>query len=78
MAAITVTLTEICSGGNHLTFGVTGDASRTRVLELGSLVEPIDPQDVDAFLRVITRMARIGRTNAQARTLLQNGVTVTV
>lgn len=78
MAAITVTLTEICSGGNHLTFGVTGDASRTRVLELGSLVEPIDPQDVDAFLRFITRMARIGRTNAQARTLLQNGVTVTV
>lgn len=78
MASLTITLTGVCSGGNHLTFGVTGAASRTKVIELNTLTEPLDETDVEAFLRVVTRLARQGRTNAQARTLLQAGVTVTI
>ena len=78
MSAVTVQLTNICSGGNHLTFTVMGDAALTKVLDLPTLSDPLDSADVEAFLRVITRMAKMGRTVNQARTLLQNGVTVTV
>ena len=78
MTTLTLTLTGICSGGNHLTFAVTGDASRTAVIDLASLAEPIDDEDVAAFMRVVARMAKRGRTNVQARNLLQAGVTVTV
>ena len=78
MATLTVTLSAICSGGNHLTFEVTGDRNATRLMELAELSQPLEPEDADAFIRIIVKMARAGRTLAQTRTLLQNGVTVTV
>jgi len=78
MSAVTVRLTSICSGGNHLTFTVTGDASGTRVLGLGELSEEIDADDVASFLKVICKLVKNGRTIAQARTLLQTGVSVVV
>ena len=78
MSAVTVTLTSICSGGGHLTFTVTGDASRTHVLDLSTLTEPATEQEVEAFLKLVCKLAKNGRTPAQARTLLQAGVTVTV
>lgn len=78
MSAVTITLTGICSGGGHLTFTVTGDASRTQVLDLSTLTEPVMEQEIEAFLKLICKLAKMGRTPAQARTLLQAGVTVTV
>jgi len=78
MAAITITLNSVCAGGNHLRLQLTGDATGTKTLTLEELTLPIETEDKEAFLRVITKMARMGRTNAQARTLLQAGVTVTV
>ena len=78
MSAVTIRLTGICSGGNHLTFAVTGDAERTQVLELQVLTEPVQPEELAAFLKVICKLAKNGRTLAQARTLLQAGVTVTI
>ena len=78
MSAITVTLTGICTGGNHLTFSITGDKVQTVPVNLSELSAPIDEQDVVAFCKVIARMAKNGRTIAQARTLLQAGVGVTV
>ena len=78
MSAVTITLTSICSGGGHLTFTVTGAASRTQVVDLSVLTEPATEQEVEAFLKLICKLAKNGRTNAQARTLLQAGVTVTV
>ena len=78
MSAVTVTLTSICSGGGHLTFTVTGDVTRTQMLDLSVLTDPATEQEVEAFLKLICKLAKKGRTNAQARTLLQAGVTVTV
>ena len=78
MSAVTITLTSICSGGGHLTFSVTGDATLTRMLDLSSLTDPIDEQDVAAFLKVLCKLVKKGRTLAQTRTLLQSGVTVTI
>lgn len=78
MSAVTVTLTAICSGGGHLTFDVTGDVALTKVVDRDSMTQTPDKADAEAFLRVICWMAKNGRTNNQAATLLQNGVTVTV
>ena len=78
MSAVTVRLTNTCTGGGHLTFAVTGDASLTRVLDLSTLLEPLDDAEVDAFLKVICKLAKKGHTVAQAKTLLQAGVTVAV
>ena len=78
MSAVTIRLTGVCTGGNHLTFAVTGDAERTKELELSVLTEPVDAEEVATFLKVICKLAKNGRTLAQARSLLQAGVTVTV
>ena len=78
MTAIVTTLTGVCSGGGHLTFSVTGDASLTQTLDLTNLTDPISDQEKEAFLKVICKMAKAGRTVNQAKTLLQAGVTVTV
>lgn len=78
MTTINIQLTHICSGGNHFTFAITGDKTATVPLTREEITQPITDEDVVAFLRVICKMAKIGRTNAQAKTLLEAGVTVTV
>jgi len=78
MSAVIIQLTGICSGGNHLTFTASGDLSRSMVIDLNDLSAPITEQDAAAFIRVVARLAKLGRTNAQARALLQTGATVTV
>lgn len=78
MASETVTLTSICAGGNHLTFTLTGAKEAAHVLELSSISEPLTDAEIEGFLKCVAKLARQGRTLAQARTLLQAGVTVTV
>lgn len=80
MASVTVTLTDICSGGNHLTFGVTGARTATVPGTREEFVEggPISDEDMAIFIKCLCRLARAGRTMAQARNVLQAGVTVTV
>jgi hypothetical protein len=57
---------------------VSGDASATAQGEVADLSAPITEADKQAFVKIISKMAKSGRTLAQARTLLQAGVTVTV
>lgn len=78
MTAVTVKLDAICSGGNHLTFGVTGDATATVHGVLENMLEPITDEEKVAFVKVLAKMAKAGRTLAQARAILEAGVTVTV
>lgn len=82
MAALTITLTGTCAqnggAGNHLQFSVSGAHVLTLNAEIAEMTEPISREDVLAFARCVVRLAKIGRTNAQLRTLLQNGLTVTV
>lgn len=78
MAAETLTLTSTCAGGEHLTFSLTGTKTGTVRGTVSEMVEPITDDDLQAFTRVIIRLARASRTQNQTRTLLQNGVTITV
>jgi hypothetical protein len=78
MASVTITLTDICAGGEHLTYEVTGAASRTVPGNLGDTLEPVTEEEAVAFVKVIAKLAKAGRNLNQAKTIMQNGVTVTV
>jgi len=78
MTTLTLKLSAICSGGNHLTFTISGDKSATVQAMPSDLSEPISNEDALAFCKVLARMAKAGRTLAQARALLQSGVTGSV
>lgn len=78
MASETITLTTVCAGGNHLLLTLTGAREATTVLELADLSTAVTDDEIVAFCKVIAKLAKAGRTNAQARTLLQAGVTVNV
>jgi hypothetical protein len=74
----TVTLTSVCAGGGHLVFTGTGAKSATVNAVLDDLTEPLTDEEMLAFVKVIVKMAKAGRTLSAAKTLLQAGVAVTV
>ena len=78
MASITITLTDICAGGNHLTYSVTGAKTLTVAGLLEDLSSPVTDDDAQVFLKVVAKLAKSGRTVAQTRSLLQSGVVVTI
>jgi len=78
MASVTITLTNICAGGHHLTFNVTGDRTAIVASSLDNLLDSISEEEVEVFVKLIARMVKLGRTNVQARNVLQAGVTITV
>lgn len=75
---ITVTLVSVCAGGEHLTFEVTGGATATVKSARSEMVEPITEEEKQAFVKILAKMARAGRTNSQARAILESGVLVSV
>lgn len=77
MATITLTLSSTCAGGGHQTFVVTGAFSRTMNTTI-DLDEPMSAEERESFVKGLVKLVKMGRTNAQARTLLQAGVTVVV
>lgn len=78
MASITLTLTDICSGGGHLTFTLSGVTSGTARGEIDDLTGPLTEEDKRGFVRSLVKLGKVGRTNAQLKTLFQNGVTVSL
>lgn len=79
MAAITITLNTICVGTNHLTYDVTGAKVMTvGPLLLSEIFDPVTEEEALAFVRIVTKLAKSGRTIAAAKTLLQVGVTVSI
>ncbi len=78
MASVTVKLTESCPGGGHVVFTATGDASAVVRTDIGALTDTLTDHDREAFVRVLVALAKIGRTNAQAKAVLVAGVTVSV
>jgi len=77
MSTLTIRVTGVCSGGNHYTVAVTGDFTRTFVIDAAELRD-MTAEEAEAFVRTVLFLAKRGRTPAQLRTLLQTGVTVTV
>lgn len=78
MTTVVVTMTSLCSGGGHARIGVTGAKTATYNVSTDILSDPISDEDAEAFVKIIGKMAKSGRTNAQTVALLQAGVTITV
>lgn len=78
MASITLTRTFECANQNHITLNVTGDVSYEFHGVLDDIMEPVTNEEKDAFVKVLLRIAKIGRTRAQVRTALGNGYMVTI
>lgn len=78
MTTITVTATGICAGGNHLTFNITGDRTRTILGQVEDIKTPLTDDELESFIKVLCKLAKSGRTIAQYKTLIQAGITVTV
>lgn len=78
MASITLTKSTECASQNHLIVAVTGDVSYTWHTDLDDISESITNDEKIAFLKVLLRIAKIGRTRAQVRTALTNGYTITI
>lgn len=76
MASLTLTLTDVCAGGEHLTITVTGARSgvwRTTRSELGDAVPTMEE-----VCRMLMKLYSVGKTPLQVKTALQAGITITV
>jgi len=79
MALITFTKVYECAAGDHLRLTITGDVPSQDIgIYLPDLMEPISERDKEVFLRVLLRIAKIGRTQNQIKTGLTNGYTITI
>ena len=77
MPTLNFRVTTICSGGNHYTMEITGDLTRTLVVDREAIqaAERLDPE---IFALALLRYYARGRTQNQIRTALQNGIAIQV
>lgn len=78
MSAVTITLVSTCSGGNHLTFTASGAKAATIKVLRDELLDAVSNEEALAFIKVVVKLAKSGRTLAQAKALLEAGVTITI
>ena len=79
MASITFKKVYECAAGDHLRLTITGDVPSQEIgVYLPDLAGAITEEEKQAFLKVLLRVARIGRTQAQIKTALTNGYTINI
>ena len=79
MASITFTKVYECATGDHLRLSITGDVPSQEIgVYLPDLVGTITEDEKQVFLKVLLRIAKIGRTQTQIKTALNNGYTITI
>lgn len=78
MTTITTTLTSICAGGDHLTFAISGAKVMTIKSNATDMASALTNEEAEAFVKALVKLAKVGRTNAQVKTLFQTGVSVTI
>lgn len=78
MATLTLRITNVCAGGEHFTLTATGDVSYSCGYGVAEFTAPLTDAEKEAFLKVLVRFAKIGRTAQQVKNALIAGATVTV
>ena len=61
-----------------MTVTTSGAKVVTVPLTLIELVDSVSDQDAAGFVKVCAKLGKVGRTNAQLKTLFEAGVTVTI
>ncbi len=77
MTTLTVTLTAICAGGDHLAFTISGAKSLVIPMNASEFLNPITDEELAVYVRVIAQLCKVGKTVTQTKTALQAGITVT-
>lgn len=78
MASLTITRINECAAQNHVVLTVTGGVSYTYRGDMDELTAAVTEDEKEAFIKVLLRVAKIGRTRAQVRNALTNGYTITI
>lgn len=80
MSAYAISLVSVCSGGNHVTIGVTQDGGATKSFQFTAddLLIPLAANDLRDTLSTILRIHCNGMTKTQAKSAIQAGFTVTI
>ena len=78
MSSITITRTSECANQNHVVLEVSGDVSYTYRGDMDALTSPVTEEEKEAFIKVLMKIAKIGRTRAQIRNGLTNGYVINI
>ena len=82
IGVIAITLDSLCAADNHAQITLdlnSGEKIRQIKAETNDLINvAIDDDDLAGFLRILLKLGGRGKTQAQLKTALQAGVTVTI
>lgn len=78
MASLTLQLVSRCPAGGHLTFRLSGVVSQDLSLVQDEILEALNEEEKQIFIKALVKLAKVGRTNQQLLTLVQTGFTVTI
>jgi hypothetical protein len=78
MATLQLKASNFCAADNHFTLSATGDITFSTNYVVDGFLAPLTDEEKAIFLKALVRFAKIGRTAAQVKTALINGVTVTI
>lgn len=78
MANVEIKALSVCSGGDHvkLQVSVGGTPRATADVEVNQILANISPEESELVALMLARLVAVGKTKAQTKTALQNGVTV--
>ena len=78
MTTVTITLTHVCTGGNHLRFGISVDGGAQHIINTDTLniQDTITDEEKEAFIKICAKLYKQGRTWNQVKTSFQSGVAV--
>lgn len=80
MTTATAKLVNVCTGGGHLRLDayVNGVLKHTINTDINYMQEPLTEDELAAFVKVLVKLDKIGKTWAQVKTDFQSGITVTL
>jgi ribosomal protein S3AE len=80
MTTATIPLKSVCAGGDHLHFGVTVNGKNEHIVDTcnDTILGPLTDDEKASFVKVCTKLYKIGRTANATKTAFQSGVTVTL
>ncbi len=80
MATVTFAPATVCAGGDHFTseISVNGSVVATTTFSRVDLRSTISDEDRDVIIRGVARVRALGKTNAEVRSDMLAGFTVTI
>jgi hypothetical protein len=80
MSTIRINVTNVCSGGGHLTISATENLGTPIefVVDMDEIMQPLSADELRGIVKYLVRSHAQGKTSGQETTLLQTGITVVI